>query len=144
MELDKLPLYWLIAGIMLSLLEIIVPGFVLIWFGISAIITSFVAFLFPSFSVQLIVFLVLSTILVTTAQYISKKYFNRNQNNVGADKWLAKKGVVIEDIKPFSKGIVEVDGEQWNAASKESLKKGDIILVEKVEGTHMIVKKFNS
>ncbi len=40
------PLFWLIIGVMLLFLELAVPGFILFFFGVGALLTSLGAYLF--------------------------------------------------------------------------------------------------
>ena len=37
------PAVWIIAGLVLAALEIVVPGFVIIWFGVAGVITGVLA-----------------------------------------------------------------------------------------------------
>ena len=54
--------HWLIAGVLLIVLEIFAPGVVFLWIGLAAIVTGVVAWVLPDLAVQwlVIVFAVLS------------------------------------------------------------------------------------
>lgn len=59
---------WIIAGLMLSLLELIVPGVYLIWFGFAAFIVGITVYFLPlEFTTQLIIFAIASVFLPLSA-----------------------------------------------------------------------------
>lgn len=68
---------WIIAGLILLLLELIAPGIFLIWIGLAALITGIFTVLTSSYvdfdwKLQLVLFLILSVALVL----IGRRYFN--------------------------------------------------------------------
>ena len=58
--------HWIVLGLCLSIAELAVPAFFIIWFGIGAIGVGLLLLIFPAISVaaQLIVWAVVSSILV--------------------------------------------------------------------------------
>lgn len=59
----------------------------------------------------------------------------------GRESMIGKSGTSVTDIDPH--GIVQVAGEQWSASLLEggqSIKKGGRVVVERVEGVHLIVR----
>ena len=58
METVDPALYWLIIGVMLFFLEMALPGFILFFFGLGAMITALVAWVLPiAISWQLALFI---------------------------------------------------------------------------------------
>ena len=56
------PVNWFILGFVLTVMEIMIPGFVIFWFGIAGVITGIIAIFIPNLAVQIPVFVVLSGI----------------------------------------------------------------------------------
>lgn len=66
---------WLSLGVLLVALEILVPGFFLIWLGLAALVTGVIAWIFmPSVPLQLGLFAILSLI----ALYAARAWLNKN------------------------------------------------------------------
>ena len=57
----------------------------------------------------------------------------------GNEGMIGEKGVALKDFAPAGK--VQVHGEIWNAESVDEIHKGDRVIVEKVEGMLVHVKK---
>ena len=50
-------------------------------------------------------------------------------------------GIVTEEIKKNTVGEVKVDGKKWSAISDTSIKVDEEVVVEKIDGVKLIVKK---
>jgi membrane protein implicated in regulation of membrane protease activity len=109
------PWSWVIAGVVLLALELMAPGYFLLWFGIAALITGAVAFLADlSWQVDLLIFVVLAVILAV----IGRRYFStqvpseqpllnqRAQRHVGTVH-------VLSDPIVDGQGRVRIDDTNW-------------------------------
>lgn len=65
----------------------------------------------------------------------------RRRPTTGAEGMIGKTGTAISPIKP--EGQVNVQGEIWRAESVTPIKRGESVVVEKVEGLKVIVSKQN-
>ena len=139
-------LLWFIIGLVLLLGELVVPGFVIVFFGIGAWITALgVALgLLDSFNLQLAVFLGSSVLSLVLFRKKGKRYFEgrvsgrpapeRTMEDVGGERAL-----VVSDIVPNSLGgKVEYNGTLWEAQSSVPISKGRV--VEIVERSNLILK----
>lgn len=63
----------------------------------------------------------------------------RKKPTTGQQGMIGKMGVVLKKIN--GEGQVQIHGEIWKAESDESIKVGDKVVVEKVEGLSLYVKK---
>ena len=55
-------IYWLIAAILLALLELILPGFVLLCFGFAAMVTAMICLLHPGIVLEIVSFIIFTII----------------------------------------------------------------------------------
>jgi membrane protein implicated in regulation of membrane protease activity len=134
------PAVWIIAGLVLAVFEMIVPGLVIIWFGIAGVVTGILAFFVPNQFVQFSVFIVLSGLMVVFSQRIARRITHPEPEPVGANRWVGVSGQVIAAIKPPEFGRVRVRGEEWRATAKCELPTGAMVRVVAVDGTHLMVE----
>ena len=134
------PALWIIIGLVLAALEMLVPGFILIWFGVAGVITGILAFFIKNFYWQLGIFAVLSGILVAASQIISRRMTKTKDESVGATRLIGVEAVVIRDIRPPDMGRVKVMGEEWRADSESAISEGTSVKITAIEGTHLKVE----
>ena len=137
--------HWIIIGIILITAEIFVPIFVIIWFGVSAIIIGFIDYFFKiSFQVELSLWIILSILFtVLWFKFFKEKTLtNSGQSNNSYDT----KGVVIEKIELGQRGLVKFDSpilgaSKWIATSDNKLEIGVRVKIEKIKGQLIKVKE---
>jgi membrane protein implicated in regulation of membrane protease activity len=134
------PALWIIAGLVLTVLEMIVPGLVIIWFGIAGVVTGILAFFVHNQYVQFSVFVILSGLMVVFSQRIARRITHAEPELVGANRWVGTTGRVIADIKPPEFGRVKVQGEEWRATATREIPAGAAVRVVAVAGTHLEVE----
>ncbi len=145
------PLFWLIMGVMLLFLEMALPGFVLFFFGLGALITSLVTYLFPiSISWQLALFIAASLAsLFSLRNVIQRRFFKQpsgegEEEKVDEDVLLAvagERGVVCMTIVPPAEGRIKYAGTFWRATADERIDEGEIISVVSQDGLVIHVEK---
>lgn len=138
--LELKPAVWIIAGLVLVALEMIVPGLVIIWFGVAAVVTGILAIFVHNQYILFVVFIALSGIMVVFSQRIARRITHREPERVGANRMVGATGRVVADIKPPEFGRVNVRGEEWRAAAMRELAVGANVRVVAVDGTHLVVE----
>lgn len=138
--------FWFIFGLILMLAELALPGFVIIFFGIGAWVTSLCSWLgwADAFSTQLLIFLASSLLSLVLFRKQGKNYFqgrvSRKMEDVAKlDDVKGERAVVVEDILPTNlSGKVELHGTRWDAISDQEILKGT--LVEILERDNLTLK----
>jgi membrane protein implicated in regulation of membrane protease activity len=140
--------WWFILALVLSVIEIITPGFVILWFGVAAGVVGVLDLLgLHNFTVQVIVFAILSLLMVTLSRTFFKNVFKRSpgiQFKTNMDVMSGKTGMVTTKIDgSISEGRVIVDGQDWSARSANDsvIEKDVLITVVGFEGAKLIVIK---
>ena len=114
---------WLIAAIVLVIVEICTAGFGSICFAIGAGFAALAAGLAPeSYTWQILVFAVVSLLTFIFLRPVVIKFLERNSKDVktNADALIGKKALVSEDIDSVAHtGRVKVDGDEWKAVSED-------------------------
>jgi membrane protein implicated in regulation of membrane protease activity len=125
-------------GVMLLFLEMALPGFVLFFFGMGALITSLVTYLFPiSISWQLALFIAASLVALFSLRNVIQRRFFRQSSPDGEDKEdedvllavAGERGVVCMTIVPPAEGRIKYAGTFWRATADERIDEGEIISV---------------
>jgi len=136
---------WVVAGMVLLIAEIFVPGFAVAAFGLACLAAGASAFLGWGTNAQLLTFAATTAFVFLTIRPVVLRYLDahggRVRTNVGG--LIGKTGVVSQRIDPASHtGRVVVEGDDWRAipVDEEPLETGRQVQVVGVEGTKLFVR----
>ena len=111
---------WLVAMIVLLIIEGIVPGLVSIWFAIGAFAAMISAILGAPLWLQVLWFFAVSILTLCLTRTFAKKYVNSRATPTNADMLIGKECVVTEAIdNVLGTGAVTVGGKVWTARTEE-------------------------
>ncbi len=140
-----LAIIWLIAAIVLAVIELSTMGLITIWFAIGAVVAMLAALLGANIWVQLILFILVSIIVLVAVRPLAEKYLNKNIKKTNIDAVIGKKLVAKTDINNLKgTGKVDYEGSTWLAATEsdeEKIAAGEEVEVVKVKGAKLIVRK---
>jgi inner membrane protein len=126
-------LVWFIIGLGLFLLELLLPGFVIFFFGVGAWLTALLCLIAkPGINIQIIVFAVASVLsLLALRRMIQKRFFYRDEgrSEVVEDEFTGKEARALMDFDPGTLGKVEFKGTTWKAESKDPVHEGQIVII---------------
>ena len=143
---------WAVLGAILVVAEIFTSGFVLLWFGIGALVAAFAGLVgIDSLVVQFMIFAVVSISLTAASRTIFINYFSREKTGEslrsGVDALPGKIGTVVSSSKgALHEGAVKVFGSTWTAypaAGEPPLEAGERVCVESIEGASIYVRRVN-
>ena len=140
--------HWLAGGLVLIGLELFVPSFTIVWFGLGAVLVGIILAIYPAFpfSAQLLTWTVVSAAL-TFAWF---RFFNPRSNKTFAGSAqgavIGETGLVIRAADPYDKGRVKfqlplLGADEWPCLADEPLEVGDRVRVVEVEGHALKVVK---
>ena len=141
---------WLVLMLVMIFIEAMGPALVSIWFAAGALVAlilslfSFIPGVVIPWWVQLIVFVVVSTITLLLMRPLSKRYFKRNIVNSNVDSLVGKRGLLEEEVKPFNPGVCKINDVLWTSVSvdsKQAIAKGSVVEVVAIQGNKLVVKK---
>lgn len=130
---------WIIVGLIIMSMELFLPGFILCFFGLGAVLTGLLlAFVPLGFNAQLVLFAVLSIGTLVSFRRYAQGYFtgkvsNPDPSGRSLEMHTGETAIVTEDILPNSpRGKVEFHGTSWNADADVEIKKGaKVTIVER-------------
>jgi membrane protein implicated in regulation of membrane protease activity len=140
--------HWMVLGIALMLLELAVPAFFLVWFGVGAIIVGVLLLAVPEvgFAWQIVLWSACSLAFI----FLWFKVFRPNMHKTGAGMsrgaLVGEVGLVTRDIRPFEKGQIRfqkpiLGDETWEALAEVEIRAGERVRVLDVEGNTLKVGK---
>ena len=139
---------WVVGAVALSMLELAIPAFVLIWFALGALLVALVLFVMPSLvpTTQLVIWLFASVVMV----YLWFKIFKpgRHKTLIGTSdaNVIGEIGLLTRNVAPFEKGEVRfqkplLGGESWPCISDSNIAVGERVRIIGVEGSMLKVDR---
>jgi membrane protein implicated in regulation of membrane protease activity len=140
--------HWAVAGLILILAELAVPAFVLIWFGLGALVVAIVAAVSPETGItaQLAVWLVVSIALVGLWFKIFKPNVHKTRVGMSDYNLVGEIGLLTRAVAPFQNGEVRfqkpmMGSDVWPCMADEVIPAGSRVRVLTVEGSFVKVGK---
>ena len=135
-------IFWLVAMVVFLIAEAATVTLVSIWFAAGALVAILVALLGFSLSVQVVVFLAVSIILLASLRTVVRKYFNPRITRTNADSILGAEGIVTTPVNNIAGlGKVVINGMEWSARSTTGapLAENARVRVDRIEGVKVFV-----
>ena len=140
----SMPAVWIIAMVVLLLVEAAVPGLVSIWFALGALAALIASVLHAPLWLQVGWFVLVSLLSLFLTRPLAKKYVNSRTQPTNADMVIGKECVVTEAIdNVLGTGAVTVGGKVWTARTEDPDRKaavGEKLTVVRIEGVKLIVR----
>lgn len=137
---------WLIIAIACGFIEAITLGIATIWFTIGALIAWVFAMFNAPLLVQILVFLISSSVLLYFTRPIAQKVLKIGHTKTNVETLKGKIGIVIKEIDNIQgTGQVKVMGQIWSAKTldDEKIPEGNKIEVLDIQGVKLVVTQKN-
>ena len=138
-------LIWFLAGIALMLLELALPGLIMIFFGIAAWVVSLACYLglVSSIGAQSLLFTIATVVSIILLRKYVKTWFVGDSKDEEGELDTEFIGKVVRVTKAIpggsSRGKVELKGADWNAFSDNPHAKGEMVRVIERDGLNLTV-----
>ncbi|MBN2182160.1 MAG: NfeD family protein [Sedimentisphaerales bacterium] len=135
-ELLRPELIWFLVGLVLLIMEFMLPGLIIAFFGVGAWIVAIVCLLsdyvYGSINTQLIIFIFSSVLsLLILRKWVKGVFLGHSeaQQDLREDlkEFIGERAVVIEAIKPKVGGKVELHGTNWEARAESEIAVGTVV-----------------
>ena len=138
--------WWVIVGIGLMLCEFVMPGLILFFFGIGALITALFAWVLPiSLTAQLVIFAIASLATLFGLRRLLKPIFMGSESDVSegslSEGMIGLEAKVCHVITPDAPGKVMLNGTPWKAVSEEQLELDEFVVVVGQKSLTLSVKR---
>jgi len=135
---------WIVVAIATFIFEIVTIGGVeSIWFTVGALAALLAAYFELSTTIQLLIFVFVSIIVMLVFRPLAEKYLRGNIVKTNTDRLIGQMAEVIIEITPDKWGQVSVNGAVWSATLREHevIAVGERVKIIAIEGAKLIVKK---
>lgn len=138
------PLIWLGLLAVLLLIEAATAGLTTIWFAGGALIAAISSYLGAGLTVQIILFLAVSGVLLIFTRPLAVKYLNKGTLATNAESLIGKRAVVTRAIDNLAQnGQVRINDVEWTARTADDSQKvpeGAVVVIKEIHGVKLIVE----
>ena len=136
------PIFWLIAAVGFLVLEGMTFSMVSIWFAAGSAAALLSCLFSPSFRVQAVVFIVVSTLCLAAFKPLAQK-LRQKPTPTNGDRSLGREAKVLTPVSAEATGRVRLDGVDWNARCAtpgDTLAPGQLCRVTEIHSPLLIVE----
>lgn len=138
-------LIWSLAGGILILSELLIPGLITIFIGLAALATGLgIKFGYLTDTTSIIVTFVVATLFfLIVLRTFFLRFYKGNTSVHNVDEQEDMKGSIVtvdEDIEPFKDGRIHYRGTTWQARSDTPMAKNQKAIIIRLEGNTFLVK----
>jgi len=145
-EFLKPEIIWFLVGLALLIIEFMLPGLIIAFFGVGAFVVGIVCLITDiSLNAQLIIFIVASVLSLVCLRTWLKGIFmghvkSRQDMTEDIKEFVGERAVVVEKIMPKAGGKVELHGTNWTAEADGEIPEGTAVEVIGKENLTLKVK----
>jgi membrane protein implicated in regulation of membrane protease activity len=124
---------WFLIGLALLIMEFVLPGLIIAFFGVGAWIVALVCIITDiGINTQLIIFILASVLSLLCLRKWLKGIFlghavSKQNPAENLEEFIGQKAVVKEKITPKAGGKVEFHGTNWEAEADEEIEEGAMV-----------------
>ena len=142
MEIGQVMLIvWFAIIILAAVVEIMTMDLSSVWFSVGAFFSLIVGIFTDNWIIQIIVFIVASSLLLISVRPIFKNHLKKNEVKTNADSLVGKTAICTKAIKNEERGEVRIEGKIWTAISNEDIEVDEKVTVLAIKGVKLVVRK---
>lgn len=133
---------WLSIAVIAVLIDVFSSNFFFVSFSIGSILAIISMFLNASDSIQIIIFIIGNLISIIILYPITQRVLKKSVKRTARmeEKYIGKELTAGEDI--IDKATIKVSGIYWTVKNEGAeIKKGDKFIIQRIEGTILIINK---
>ncbi len=142
--------YWIVAGLILVLGELVLSSFFIIWFGLGALVVGAVLVASPTLPLptQIGIWVVASVAMTVIWFRLFRRVRERTRAGT-ADEAIGEVGLLVTEVAPFANGRVRfqrpiLGSDEWSCLSDEAIPAGERVKVVRIEGSFVRVVRADS
>ena len=140
--------HWVLGGLGLVLLELALPSFFVIWFGLGALLVGLSMLALPTLSLtaQIALWIITSVVMVVLWFSVFKRSQHKTLIGTAAGEVIGEVGLLVSAVAPFQRGKVRfqrplLGAEEWVCMAESAITAGERVRVVSVEGSFIKVAK---
>ena len=140
--------HWVLGGLGLVLLELALPSFFVIWFGLGALLVGLSVLALPTLALtaQIALWIITSVVMVVLWFSVFKRSQHKTLIGTAAGEVIGEVGLLVSAVAPFQRGKVRfqrplLGAEEWVCMAESAITAGERVRVVSVEGSFVKVAK---
>jgi membrane protein implicated in regulation of membrane protease activity len=140
--------HWVIGGILLVLLELAIPAFFVLWFGLGALLVALALLVAPALSLtaQLALWTGASVSMVVLWFRVFRRGEHKTRLGTSGGEVIGEVGLLVGAVAPFERGRVRfqrpvLGAEEWVCLAETAIPAGERVKVVAIEGSFLKVAK---
>lgn len=140
--------YWVVGGVLLALLELVIPAFFVLWFGLGALLVGLLMLATGALSLttQLLVWGLASLAMMALWFRVFRRDRHKTLVGTADGAVLGEIGLLVGAVEPFQRGRVRfqrpiLGAEEWACVAETAIAAGERVRVVSVEGSFIKVAK---
>ena len=140
--------HWVLGGLGLVLLELALPSFFVIWFGLGALLVGLSLLALPTLELtaQIALWIITSVVMVVLWFSVFKRSQHKTLIGTAAGEVIGEVGLLVSAVAPFQRGKVRfqrplLGAEEWVCMAETAITAGERVRVVSVEGSFIKVAK---
>ncbi|EPZ14456.1 hypothetical protein M622_05600 [Thauera terpenica 58Eu] len=140
--------HWVLGGLGLVLLELALPSFFVIWFGLGALLVGLSVLALPTLALtaQIALWIITSVVMVVLWFSVFKRSQHKTLIGTAAGEVIGEVGLLVSAVAPFQRGKVRfqrplLGAEEWVCMAETAITAGERVRVVSVEGSFIKVAK---
>ena len=139
---------WAVGGIVLILLELAIPAFFVIWFGLGALLVAAVLLVTGELSLtaQLLLWILTSLTMVGLWFRVFRPSQHKTLIGTASGEVIGEVGLLVGAVAPFERGKVRfqkpiLGAEEWACMAESTIPAGERVRVVSIEGSYLKVAR---
>lgn len=140
--------HWIVFGIALVVAELAIPQFVLVWFGLGALLVGLALLAVPGLGLtaQLAVWTLASIVMIVLWFRVFRPGEHKTRIGMADAHVIGEVGILARDVVPFGRGSVRfqkpvLGSDTWECIADETIRANERVRVLAVEGNILKVGK---
>lgn len=151
MEFELATWHWLVLGILLVIMEIFVPSFTVLWFGLGALVVGVALWPLPELplAAQLLIWIVASCLFaILWFKYFKPRMIDKTTAGIAREAAVGESGQVIKVPAGERRGVVRfaipvLSADEWEFICEQDVAVGDRVFIKEFSGNTLIVVKLD-
>ncbi|MDR2690107.1 MAG: NfeD family protein [Azoarcus sp.] len=140
--------HWVVGGLALIVLELFIPSFFVIWFGLGALPVALLLLAVPGLPLAtqvLVWFLASVTMTVLWFQIFNKRFADKTRSGTATGDAIGEIGLLVHAVAPFTRGKVRfqrpiLGTEEWQCTAETDIPAGERVKILAIEGNFVKVE----
>ncbi|MDR1423831.1 MAG: NfeD family protein [Azoarcus sp.] len=140
--------HWIVGGIVLVVLELVLPSFFIIWFGLAALLVGLLTLIAPGtpLAAQLFLWAAASAALTVLWFRVFRRINDKTRRSAATRDVIGEAGVLVQAVTPSARGKVRfqrpiLGADEWLCAADSEIAAGTRVKIVSVEGRFVKIER---